>query len=72
MSKHKFQVGDLAYWSAGDRSDFGIVLKAYGTPYRPRVDILWLGTDDGVIVGFRTNFGTMFTQQEWDARNEQR
>jgi len=69
MSKHKFQVGDLAFWRSVKEDDIGLVIGFHNLSGRVR--ILWLKSEDGLGY-YQGESHYLYTQQEWDARNEQR
>ena len=73
MSKDKFQVGDLAFWSGGDKSldDMGLVIevfpRGFGNAKNPEsaLRILWLRSEDP-IGRFAETHSMLYTQQEWE------
>ena len=69
MSKPRFKVGDLAYWSTctGSHADVGLVTKIHyeEAEYYPILQILWLASGDGIG---HYEASEVYTQQQWEAR----
>ena len=78
----KYKVGDLVFWASSySPPDIGLITKIWVDPELPRghetttVRILWLHSNDGTDMELLEAIETSpcyLTQQEWDARNEQR